>query len=159
MVCPLIFETDDPYLLNKDVYLDFPLVDDYHQFMLMEFKHGVLSPAQHLSGKTYAGKLIRESSCYCYFPDANNQIINGAISLSVLTLELKTKNSSLKTGVVEGVNEGNPDSRISFYRFLFDESIGFYGCISISGSGAEKCFLIGSDDGFHWKVATILGVL
>lgn len=151
MICPLITKIDDPYLLYKDFYLDYPVLDDYGEYVVVEYVNGCATPVEHFLKNEYAGKIANKESVYCYFPDSSDHISNGVIPLSVLMVDTKNKNRKIVSGAIKGLGDLDPYNEINFYRFLYDEKIGFYGCIEVTSIDFVLWFSLQSENGILWN--------
>lgn len=157
IICSLISKMDDSYshLLYKDYYLDFPILDDYGHFVIAEFKNGYATPVEYFSKNAYAGKICNNESVYCYFPDSSDRILNGTIPLSILIVDVKAGTRKIVLGTIKGFSDFDSQWEINFYRFLYDETIGFYGCLGAASIDSVIWFLLRSEDGTQWNVTSM----
>lgn len=155
LVCPIIRENYDSYLCYKDLFLPFPLLDDYSRVALISYSSTLLDLVEYLDDCTYAGKLCRDGVFYCYFPASSLKVNGGIIDLTVLTVDGTSGERNLKKGKITGIDVAYPDSRANFFRFWYDNNVGYYGVVGYYIADGEECSILRSNDGIIWEAQII----
>lgn len=146
LICPVISEDFDPYLLDLE-RLPGACIGDFGAMACITYQD-VPRLIEYIPEYTYACKIQMEINAYLYFPHSSLKIHDQTLRMKCMVIHRNEPEYKIHNGGISGLSQGK---EAFFFRFYYDARVGFYGSVGVFVDGGKVYFLIRSKDGISWQ--------